>query len=109
MTTLSFLSYAKEALPDIEKAWARVTKQDERDAALRLVVYMETKRIFDRTAIEMPYACYRSVEEIMKVLQDERADLPRDEFLDASYQLVKICNDFKTQLDDMGVVRKQAI
>jgi len=103
ITTLTILKQLGDALPLIRSGWARVVESDERDAGLRLILFMEGKRIFQPGSFEVPYACYMSSENIMAEVEKERAKLPKDAFKRLLLDLINVCNRFKTSLDKMNL------
>jgi len=107
ITTLTILKQLKDNLPLIRSGWAKVTESDERDAGTRLILFMEGKRIFDYGSFEIPYACYKSSENIMAEVEKERAKLPNDAFKKLLLELIKVCNRFKTSLDMMNLSEKK--
>jgi len=97
------LKNLKDTLPALKTAWAKVTEADERDSGSRLILFMEGKRIFDWGSFEVPYGCYKSAENIMAEIEKERARLPKDGFRGLLFDLIRVCNRFKTALDKMGL------
>lgn len=107
LTTITLLKQIKDNLPLIQSGWAKVTESNERHAGERLILFMEGKRIFDFGAFEMPYACYKSAENIMAEVEKERAKLPNDAFRTALLELIKVCNRFKSSLDVMNLSERK--
>jgi hypothetical protein len=103
ITTIAILKQLKDALPLMKAGWAKVTESEERDAGLRLILFMEGKRIFDPDSFEIPYGCYKSVENIMSEAEKERGRLPNDAFNRLLFDFIKVCNSFKTILDKMNL------
>lgn len=102
-STIALLKQAKDALPVVQSLWAKVRDANERDGALRVISFMEGKRIFALTSFEVPYGCYRSAENIMAKIEGERDRLPNEAFRTVLLELIKVCNRFKTSLERMGL------
>lgn len=104
LTTIpGIIRQAKDAVPLAIKTWKKATDTREREAGLRLILFMEGKRIFDPNAFEVPYACYKSVENITSKVEEERSNLTKDPFRSSLLELIKIGNRFKTSLDKMNL------
>jgi len=103
ITTVAILKQLKDAVPLIKSGWAKVIESGEREAGSRLILFMEGKRIFDYGSFEVPYACYKSSENIMAEVEKERAKLPNDAFKKRLLDLIDVCNRFKTSLDKMNL------